>query len=96
MRKSIPTRVTKSTNTLFQEVGGEGVLLNLDTERYYVLDDVGMRMWQVLAEGGDVPAALEALLAEYEVDRQTLFQDLVRLIGELEEAGLLVVEWAES
>jgi hypothetical protein len=77
-------------------VGGEGVLLNLDTERYYVLDDVGMRMWQVLAEGGDVTAALDALLAEYEVDRDALVQDLVRLIGELEEAGLLVVERAES
>jgi hypothetical protein len=92
----IPTRVTKSTNTLFQEVGGEGVLLNLDTERYYVLDDVGVRMWQVLAERGEVSAAAEQLLAEYEVDRDTLFRDLVRLIAELEEAGLLVVEHVES
>jgi hypothetical protein len=96
MSEPIPTRVTKSTNTLFQEVGGEGVLLNLDTERYYVLDDVGMRMWQMLADDGDVTTALDQLLAEYDVDRATLSHDLIRLIGELEEAGLLVVEQVES
>lgn len=92
----LPTRVTISADTLFEETGGEGVLLNLDTERYYVLDDVGVRMWQVLVERGEVIGAVEQLQAEYDVDRDTLFQDVVRLIAELEEAGLLVVERAES
>jgi len=68
----IPTRVIQSANTLFEEAGGEGVLLNLETERYYILDDVGVRMWQELAESGDVIVAAEKLLAEFDVDRDIL------------------------
>lgn len=92
----IPTRVIQSANTLFEEAGGEGVLLNLDTERYYILDDVGVRMWQELAESGDVMTAASRLLAEFDVDRDVLLQDMVRLIAELEEVGLVVAEKPES
>lgn len=44
MTISLPTRVEISPEVLFQELQGEAVLLNLTSERYYGLDDVGMRM----------------------------------------------------
>jgi hypothetical protein len=80
-----------SPEALFQELEGEAVLLNLQSERYYGLDDVGTRMWQLLAENGDVGAALTQLLREYDVDAAQLESDLAALIGRLAEAGLLSV-----
>ena len=53
MNPSLPTQVEISPEALFQELDGETVLLNLQSERYYGLDDVGTRMWQLLAENGD-------------------------------------------
>jgi hypothetical protein len=91
MSTSLPTRVAIPPAVLFQELEGECVLLNLDTERYYSLDDVGTRMWQLLAEHGDVATVVEQLLAEYDVDEATLRQDLVDLIGKLSEAGLVTI-----
>ena len=88
----LPARVISSPNTLFREVNEEGVLLNLDSERYYILDDVGTRMWQLLSDQGDVEAAVTQLLEEYEVDEETLRGDVARLLGELTEAGLITVE----
>jgi hypothetical protein len=66
-------------------------LLNLETERYYSLDDVATRMWQLLAEHGDVGTVVEQLLAEYDADKATLHRDLANLIAELAEEGLIAV-----
>jgi hypothetical protein len=96
MTAPLPSRVRVSPNVLFQELGEDSVLLNLDNDRYYGLDDVGTRMWKLLAAHGDVARVVEDLLAEYagEVDEGTLRRDLGELIGRLAEAGLLTVEGA--
>ena len=91
MNPSLPTQVEISSEALFQELEGETVLLNLQSERYYGLDDVGTRMWQLLAENGDVAAAAAQLLKEYNVEAAQLESDLATLIGRLAEAGLLTI-----
>ena len=68
----LPKEVTISPDVLFQELGSETVLLDLDNELYYALDEVGTRLWQPLAENGDPAAAMARLSAEYDVDEATL------------------------
>lgn len=74
---------------LFRELEGESVLLNIETETYFGLDDVGTRMWNVLAEHDSIQSAYETLLAEYDVDPQTLKQDMESIIGQLHDKGLI-------
>lgn len=50
MTVSLPKAVSCSPDVLFRELDSEGVLLDLETERYYTLDDIGARMWQLLHE----------------------------------------------
>jgi hypothetical protein len=88
----LPTRVTFSDEVLFQELEGETVLLDLRSGRYFILDDVGTRMWQVLHEHGDPAAARAVLVDEYDVDAETLEGDLAALISRLSDAGLVGVE----
>lgn len=68
---------------LFRELDGEGVILNLATECYLGLDDVGTRMWNVLTTQSSIEAAYEILLAEYSVTPDTLRADLERLVSQL-------------
>ncbi len=84
--------VTLSSEVLFQEVGNEAVLLDLKSERYFGLDEVGTRIWQLLQEKGRIEPLLETLLAEYEVSPERLRADLAELLGRLEEAGLIQIE----
>ena len=42
---------TVSKDVLFQEVAGETVLLDLNSESYFGLDEVGTRIWTLLNEG---------------------------------------------
>jgi hypothetical protein len=72
-----------------REVAGESVILNLSTESYFGLDEVGTRMWLALTGSDTIQHAYESLLTEYDVDPDILRSDLTRLIEELVSRGLL-------
>lgn len=83
---------TVSEDVLFQEVSGEIVLLDLASESYFGLDEVGARIWQLLGGGKELGSILESLEQEYDVSRDVLEQDVGDLLESLQEAGLIVVE----
>ena len=64
------------------------VLLELSSERYFGLNEVGTRIWQLLSDGGDPRAVLDALFEEFEVDRDQLAADLEAYLDEMVQAGL--------
>jgi len=82
-------RLSVPPDVLMREVDGESVLLNLLNERYYTLDEVGTRMWTLLTTSESIEDAWKGLLAEYEVEPETLRRDLQELIEKLVENGLL-------
>ncbi len=84
-------RISPSPDVAFQEVEGEIILLDLSGERYWALDDVGTRCWQLLLEHGELDAAIDTLLAEFDVDEPTLRSDVEALVEQLCSAGLIVV-----
>ena len=79
-------------HVLSRKAAGETVLLNLDNEEYYGLDGIGSRLWDLIESGTMYGHLVEALLTEYEVGRDTLDADLRRLLTDLSENGLLLVE----
>jgi Coenzyme PQQ synthesis protein D (PqqD) len=76
-------RVAALPDVLANVVDGETVFLNLKSESYFGLDEVGTRMWQVLTTSESVQVAYETLLAEYEVEKDQLQRDLDDLIEQL-------------
>jgi hypothetical protein len=87
---------TVSKDVLFQEVGGETVLLDLDSERYFGLDEVGTRIWALISEGVAVREMADTMLEEYDIDRSTLETDIEALLVSLLEAGLISTSDTES
>lgn len=81
---------------LFQDLDGEAVLLNPKSGKYFGLDETGTRMWEFLAEHGQVEAALRALLEVYDVSEERLQDDLRRFVDSLVAQGLLEIEDAEN
>jgi hypothetical protein len=76
---------------VWQRGEGQVVLLTLSGGRYYRLDEVGSRMWELLDEHAETDTAFEQLHAEFDVDEATLRDDLAAFIGKLADAGLLRV-----
>ncbi len=89
---SLPKKVKISDEVLFQEIEGEAVLLNMANEKYFGLDEVGTRIWHLLADDETPQNALDNLQNEYDVDALTLETDLANLINSLNEQGLVSIE----
>jgi hypothetical protein len=96
MTISFSQRVIAPEDVLVRELEGQSVLLNLETEQYFSLDEVGTRMWALLTESGSIQAAYDSLLAEYDVTPDLLRSDLTTLIERLQEKGLLTLSDAAA
>ena len=79
-------------HVLARAVDGELVLLNLDNEQYYGLDETGRVIWEVLIDAPTTESALEVLLEQFDVDAGTLAADLDQLLEELSVRGLLELD----
>ena len=90
MTISFSDRVTVPDDVLISNLQDESVILNLDSERYYGLDDVGTRFLSVLTTSDSIETAYERLRHEYDVDPQVLRADLIALIDNLIDQGLLI------
>ena len=88
--------IVLSKNILITEVDEEGIILNTNSENFFGLNSTALLMWQALQEYETVEAAQEALLSQFEVDSDTLKQDLMALIYKLEERGLLEIVNAKT
>jgi hypothetical protein len=66
---------------------GEMVLLDLSTEQYFALNQVGTRMWELLATGETVDAATAALHDEYDVDAAVLQTDIDWFLSRILDLG---------
>lgn len=78
-------------DVLFQEVGGEAVLLNLGSESYFGLNEVGTRIWALISEDSLLQRTYDQLCDEYDADPAQLQLDLLTLVDEMAKAGLVQV-----
>ena len=84
--------ITLSPQVIFQELDKEAILLDLNGEAYYGLDEVGMRLWQLLAENGDFDAAVAQMLTEFEVEEEVLRRELRELLEDMAQSDLVAWE----
>jgi hypothetical protein len=83
-------RVTVSGEVVVRDLGGEAILLDLDTSTYFGLDAVGTRIWHLLAEHQSTDTIVPLLLQEFDVDEHQLRLDVDTLVMQLLEKRLLI------
>lgn len=89
MELDLDTRVTVPAGVMFRDLDGEAVLLELETGRYYSLNETGTRMWILLQEHGSVETAFHALLDEYDIAEDRLRRELLGFVDILATRRLL-------
>ncbi len=82
---------TVPSDVLWNEVEGELVLLNLNTEQYFGLDETGTATWKAVTRLPTIEDAYQELLATYEVEPEQLRGDLKNLLQELTDQKLLEI-----
>lgn len=86
------SKVSLYKYNLMKELDGEAILLNLNNNQYYRLDENSLRMYQAILSSDNLGIACTTLKGEYDVPVEQLWQDLVRFVNELESAGIVQVQ----
>jgi hypothetical protein len=76
-------KVLFSDTVFAQEVDGEMVLLDMNTENYFGLDSVASDIWKLLQEGKTLQETYDALIEMYDVEPDTLKNDLETFVTTL-------------
>lgn len=92
---SFTDRVELPPHVLVRFLDKESVLLNLETERYFGLDETGTRMWQLVTAAPSIDAAYQDLQNEFDVESDLLRRHLTELVGRLVDHGLLQIQPAD-
>jgi hypothetical protein len=68
----------------------EGVLLHLETKRYYTLNETGCRIWELATRGQTPVEIARALAREYEIGADAARRHAEALLDELQAEQLLL------
>lgn len=83
---------TLSDKASFRAIGEEGVVLMVDSGQLYSTNTTGTAFLTQIADHPSADRALDALLADFDVDRETLAADLGELLGYLVDEGVVIVQ----
>lgn len=89
---SLDSVVRIHDDAVFRDLGGEAVILQLQSGVYFGLDPVGTRLWQLLEQHGTLRTAVDAAVREFDTTTEVLERDLMELVTELEQKQLVVIE----
>ena len=71
------------------QVDDETVILHFEDGVYYGLDRVGTSIWRLLQEPRTVAEIRDRIVEEYDVDAERCERDLLTLLRDLVERGLI-------
>ena len=89
MSLSPSSRVVVSDQQVFTTVGSEAVILGLRDGVYYGLDDVGARVWSMLATPRTVSELVTDIVSEFDVAPDECTRDVLALLEDLAARNLV-------
>ena len=78
-----------SKDQVSNDLNGETIILNLKTSEYYGMDGTGARIWNLLQTPRTVIEIRDALLEAYDIESERCERDLLSLLQELVDVGLI-------
>ena len=85
-----PTSVFRTrADARYRNIGGEGIVVRQAAGEVLVLNEVGVRVLDLLAAGNAVAGVVATLKSEYDIDAATLERDVLDYVQELVDAGIV-------
>ena len=78
-------------HVIARQVGDETVLLDLNRGTYFGLDPIGARIWELICQNLTLAAISDVIVEEYNVSREIIEKDLLKLAEDLAAQKLVQV-----
>ena len=85
------THIKRNIEVFASEIDDEVVMMNIQSGKYFGMDAVGSRIWQLIEEKIRVKDIIAQLLEEYDVTEEQCRSDVLEFLNELYEQNLVQV-----
>lgn len=87
---TLDTTVSRTGETLYARVGTEeAVMMSVTAGRYYGLNAVAVRIWELLERPMTIAELCARLCEEFEVDALTCEAEVLKFVNELIDNGMV-------
>lgn len=74
------------------DLNGEIVMMDLEKGRYFSLNGVGSRIWEIIDEPIEINKIVDSLLEEYDVNRNECEENVLEFLDKLNNANIISVD----
>ncbi|CAI6087137.1 lasso peptide biosynthesis PqqD family chaperone [Cohnella sp. JJ-181] len=83
--------VVRAAGNMVSDMNGEKVMFSTQSGKYYNLGRIGGRIWELIAEPVGIGQVVDALAAEYEVERATCEREVGAFLRHMYRESLIEV-----
>ena len=91
LRINLDTIINKNLEIEDTDLDGEKVMMNLEKGEYFMMNEVGSRIWEIISKPINVKDIIETLRSEYEVDEETCKCTVIEFLTGLNHAKLISI-----
>lgn len=73
------------------DLNGDIVMMDLEKGKYFSLNGVGSKIWNLIDEPVQVSKIVESLLGEYDVEREECEKSVLDFLGKLDDEKIIVI-----
>lgn len=84
--------VTAVRDQFTSGLGGDAVVLDMQSGKYFGFEAVGARIWELVQQPRKVSEIRDVVLSEYDADPAECERDLLAFLQQAQEAGLIEVK----
>ena len=82
------TRYIRKSRTISGKLHDEMVMMDLEQGKYFSLNQVATRIWELLEKPIEVEALCKLLMEEYGVEKEQCLSEVMELLAELKRLNL--------
>ena len=86
------TYIKRNNEVFASEIDEEIVMMNIQSGKYFGMDAIGSRIWELIDEKIRVKDIISTLLEEYDVTEEQCRKDVLDFLNELYDQQLVEIE----
>ncbi len=92
MEKLLGKTAFVNKDILVNTIDDEVVMMSLEKGKYYGLNEVGSRIWELIQEPIKLSDLVENLISEYDISKETCIADTCRFLQQLEKDHIIALK----
>ncbi len=80
--------ITRHSDMLSAEIGGEAIMMSIEKGAYFGLNPVATRIWDLIEQPKSVAALIQTITDEYEVSTEQATDDVQVFVADMIERGI--------